>query len=43
MSLGKVLVTGAGGLLGSYVVRELTGKTDEIVGLDILEPPTPSE
>ena len=43
MSLGKVLVTGAGGLLGSYVVRELTGKTDKIVGLDILEPPTPSE
>jgi nucleoside-diphosphate-sugar epimerase len=36
MSLGKVLVTGAGGLLGSYVVRELSGKA-EIVGLDIVE------
>ncbi|MGI9476094.1 MAG: NAD-dependent epimerase/dehydratase family protein [Hyphomicrobiaceae bacterium] len=38
MSLGTVLVTGAGGLLGSYVVRELTGKANDIVGLDIAAP-----
>lgn len=37
MALGKVLVTGASGLLGSYVVNELAGKAD-IVGLDLMSP-----
>jgi nucleoside-diphosphate-sugar epimerase len=37
MALGKVLVTGASGLLGSYVVAELAGKAD-IVGLDLMPP-----
>lgn len=41
MNLGKVLVTGACGLMGSYVVAELTGKAD-IVGFDILAPRDPS-
>ena len=31
MQLGKVLVTGAGGLMGAYVVSELTGKA-EVLG-----------
>lgn len=38
MRFGKVLVTGAGGLLGGYVARELAGRT-EIAGLDIASPP----
>lgn len=38
MSLGRVLVTGAAGLLGSYVVNEISGSAD-IVGLDILPAP----
>ncbi len=37
MSLGKVLVTGAGGLLGGYVVRELAGRATT-AGLDLAEP-----
>jgi len=37
MHLGKVLVTGAGGLMGAYVVAELAGKAD-IVGFDIAIP-----
>jgi len=37
MHLGKVLVTGASGLMGSYVVAELSGKAD-IVGFDIVGP-----
>ena len=41
MQLGKVLVTGASGLMGSYVVAELTGKAD-IVGFDIVAPKDPS-
>jgi nucleoside-diphosphate-sugar epimerase len=41
MQLGKVLVTGASGLMGSYVVAELTGKA-EIVGFDIVAPKDPS-
>lgn len=41
MQLGKVLVTGASGLMGSYVVAELTGKAD-IVGFDIVGPKDPS-
>lgn len=37
MQFKKVLVTGAGGLLGTYTVDELAGYTS-IVGLDIAEP-----
>ena len=37
MQLGKVLVTGAGGLMGAYVVSELTGKA-EVHGFDIVTP-----
>jgi nucleoside-diphosphate-sugar epimerase len=40
MRFGKVLVTGAGGLLGGYVVSELEGRC-EISGLDLVEPRTP--
>jgi nucleoside-diphosphate-sugar epimerase len=40
MQFGKVLVTGAGGLLGTYVVDELKGHC-EISGLDLAEPRTP--
>lgn len=42
MELGKVLVTGAAGLLGSYVVNELTNKA-EIFGLDIMLPNVPDQ
>ena len=38
MRFGKVLVTGAGGLLGGYVTRELAGRT-RVSGLDIASPP----
>ena len=38
MTLGRVRVTGAGGLLGGYVVRELAGKA-HVVGFDIVGPP----
>jgi nucleoside-diphosphate-sugar epimerase len=37
MRFGKVLMTGAGGLLGGYVARELAGKA-QISGLDIASP-----
>lgn len=37
MQLGRVLVTGASGLMGAYVVAELTGKAD-IDGFDIVAP-----
>jgi nucleoside-diphosphate-sugar epimerase len=40
MRFRKVLVTGAGGLLGSYVLRELDGRAD-VCGLDIVEPRSP--
>jgi nucleoside-diphosphate-sugar epimerase len=36
--LGNVLVTGAAGLLGGYVVRELAGRA-ELSGLDVVGPP----
>lgn len=39
MSLGKVLITGAGGLMGQYVANELEGKA-ELHGLDIVPAPT---
>ena len=35
MRIGKVLVTGAGGLLGSYVVDALEGRC-EVSGLDLI-------
>lgn len=41
MKLGRVLVTGASGLMGSYVVAELAGKAD-VVGYDIVAPKVPS-
>ncbi|MEM9358110.1 MAG: NAD(P)-dependent oxidoreductase [Pseudomonadota bacterium] len=41
MQLGRVLVTGAGGLMGSYVVSELAGKA-EIHGFDIVAPEDPA-
>ncbi len=41
MQLGKVLVTGAGGLMGSYVIAELSDKAD-MVGFDIILPEDPS-
>ncbi len=41
MKLGKVLVTGASGLMGTYVVAELTGKAN-IVGYDVMAPEDPS-
>jgi len=37
MRFGKILVTGAGGLLGGYVARELAGRA-QISGLDIASP-----
>ena len=37
MRFGKVLMTGAGGLLGGYAARELAGKA-QISGLDIASP-----
>jgi nucleoside-diphosphate-sugar epimerase len=37
MRFGKVLVTGAGGLLGGYVTRELAGRA-QVSGLDIASP-----
>ena len=40
MSLGKVLITGAGGLMGRYVAAELEGRA-ELHGLDIVPPPEP--
>lgn len=40
MRFGRVLVTGAGGLLGTYVVDELEGRC-ELSGLDLVEPRTP--
>jgi len=40
MRFGKVLVTGAGGLLGAFVVGELKGRC-EVSGLDLVEPRTP--
>jgi len=42
MVLGKVLVTGAAGLLGSYVVNELANKA-EIFGLDMMLPNVPDQ
>ncbi len=41
MRFEKVLVTGAGGLLGTYVVGELAGRT-ELIGLDIVAPTDPA-
>ncbi|MEM8976732.1 MAG: NAD(P)-dependent oxidoreductase [Pseudomonadota bacterium] len=41
MQLGKVLVTGAAGLMGAYVVAELAGKA-ELSGFDIVAPEDPS-
>ena len=38
MSLGKVLITGAGGLMGQYVANELEGRA-ELFGLDIVPAP----
>jgi nucleoside-diphosphate-sugar epimerase len=40
MRIGKVLVTGAGGLLGSYVVDALEGRC-EVSGLDLIAPRKP--
>lgn len=40
MRFDKVLVTGAGGLLGSYVVEELKTRC-ALSGLDLIEPRTP--
>lgn len=40
MRFGRVLVTGAGGLLGSYVVDELKARC-EVSGLDLIAPRTP--
>jgi len=40
MRFGRVLVTGAGGLLGSYVVDELNGRC-EVSGLDLVKPRSP--
>ena len=40
MRFDKVLVTGAGGLLGSYVVDELNGRC-RVSGLDVVAPRTP--
>lgn len=40
--IGRVLITGAGGLLGPYVVAELKNVA-EIVGLDIASPKDPAD
>lgn len=38
--IGKVVVTGAAGHLGSYLVPKLVADGFDVTGVDLVEPPT---